>query len=167
MEYLFSCFQSTGFRASNTEIHVRSSWSCDVCYQEVNNDDVTDILPLPICDTLQDSLDKFNLSYSDDNFCYFCGSVQDGETKKSIVTTGPFLVAQLKRFTSVEGIAAKIDKLCLCSSPDLMIPVAIDSEVTLRKAFRIRGMICHSGTVENGHYTARVYERKSGLWLSL
>ena len=165
LEYLISCFQSAGFQPSDhTSTHIRSSWSCDVCYQELSNDESTDILPLPVCGSVQQSFDDFSCSYSEDNFCYFCGSIQDGETKKSIVRSGPFLIAQLKRFTTLDGTTKKVDTISLCPSPDLLVPIATDNEITLRKVFRLRGMICHSGTVENGHYTAYVHVSKLGMW---
>ena len=163
--YLLSCFESAGFNPSeNLSIRVRSSWSCDVCYQELANDESTEILPLSVCASIQESFDKFGWSYRDDSFCYYCGSIQDGETKKSIVDSGSLLIAQLKRFTTIEGITGKIEDLSFCSSPDILVPIATDTEVTLRRAFRLKGMICHSGTVENGHYTAHVYVSKSGKW---
>ncbi|XP_057310249.1 ubiquitin carboxyl-terminal hydrolase 27-like [Hydractinia symbiolongicarpus] len=82
-----------------------------------------------------------------------------------IVNSGSHLIVQLKRFIMSNGHISKQVLPVSCFPDFLSLPLTIGPEVRSRKHFKIRALINHSGSLNNGHYTAIVQDQKTDQWL--
>ena len=58
----------------------------------------------------------------------------------------------------------KNDLAVSCHPDSLLVPMIADAEVVVRTAFQLKAVINHSGTLNNGHYTAIV--QAGSNWLN-
>ena len=142
--------------------------SCDSCYQFHSNEDDSLVLKLPIGKSVQTSLNAIFISESNSGenapFCFFCNSKQDAESQFLIREVGDVLIVQLRRFEISDGVIKKIVDP-VCCSPLLEVPVRVDDEITTKRKFTLESGICHSGTINTGHYTAFVWDNDWKSWL--
>ena len=143
---------------------VRTSISCDECFQESVTGEISTVLAVPLKESVQSSISSFFLPEETNFFCLFCGEMRNGTSVNSLTRCGEYVVVQLKRFAA-EGTRT-LKKMNTVSSGDgkLELSVVEDAEVSGKRFFNLKAVICHHGhALKNGHYTALVRERNTWI----
>lgn len=157
------------FTTTMFQFCTRTTITCDTCFQSHSTDEMSLFLELQPRPTIQESLNLFLqpevLTGNDKWFCPLCNSHQTATRETEIVNSGSHLIVQLKRFIMSNGHISKQVSPVSCFPDFLSLPVTIDPEVRSRKHFKIRALINHSGSLNNGHYTAIVQDQKTDQWL--
>ena len=76
------------------------------------------------------------------------------------------LIIHIERFTHIlpsQFFKNYID--VTCTSP-LSIFEHVDDTTYLKRAYNLRAVVHHSGTMEDGHYTASVFDKKQDKWFN-
>ena len=71
---------------------------------------------------------------------------------------------QLNRYSKVGATYVKDNRLVKIPSDILDVPVSADNDICVKRKFRLKATISHSGTLNAGHYWAYVREGNS-KWL--
>ena len=118
------------------------------------------ILQLSLVSSIQRSLDNFlkteELSKQNSYFCLSCNSEQSATLEREVLSCGQYMIIQLKRFLVDNGKVTKNELVVNCYPNSLFVPVRADVEVVYRRAFRLKSVRNHSGTLDKGHYTSIV-----------
>ena len=142
---------------------VRTSVTCDECYQESIRDEISTILPLPLNNSIQSSVTAYLLPEETNFFCLFCGVMRNGTSVNMLTRCGDYVVIQLKRFAVNSTKTSKLMSIVSTGDGTLEIPVE-DNEVSGKRFFKLKAVICHHGqSLRSGHYTALVRERNTWL----
>ena len=86
-------------------------------------------------------------------------------TDHAIISCSRFVIIELNRFCTKEGLPEKNFDLVNCFPEPLVIPVQVDGEVAIRKRFQLVASINHEGTLISGHYWALIKDPISSSWL--
>lgn len=110
-------------------------------------------LTLEVADSMQESIDSY-INHRDrvsEIKCGRCREISDGCLTKKIVAYPEVLIVQLSRFIDIDH---KNDKYMVINQK-----IRVD-----KRAYHLKGMVCHSGTLRNGHYVA--YAKIDTTWHS-
>ena len=90
-------------------------------------------------------------------FCDLCGKESPCLSSTSFWQAPKILVVQLKRYSNLNGFLS-IDRQIFNVSDTLsiVVPTIIDSVVSFNTTFKLVAQICHSGSLQSGHYFANV-----------
>ena len=150
------------------ENRIKSSVTCNTCFQMKVTEEVMPILQLSPFTSIQESVNQFlepeYLHGQNAYFCNHCNSNQSAVLRKQILRCSTYLIVQLKRFLTVRNSTMKDVSVVNCCPTSLYIPTVIDNEVSYCKPFTIRASINHSGTLQNGHYTTIAKNVSSNTW---
>ena len=152
---------------------VRVSISCDTCLTSTTSEEQWDVLPVPVCDSVSLSLDRFlqpeSLAGVNAWFCPLCKCNRTSTRQVSFNRVGKAIIIHLKRYQAETGVVRKDTRVVSClsaGSPILDLPVVVDEHVSFRRSFRLVGSINHSGSLDKGgHYWAYIFCPKLCKWL--
>jgi len=143
--------------------------TCEQCHSFSQVETKEDIIQLPLTNSMSSSLNSFfapdNLRGSDRWFCTLCDSLQDSVRETRFVNCGNVLILQLLRYANFNGKTFKDNRKFTLFTDTITIPVVVDDIVTMRKTFKLKATINHSGTKDAGHYWSFIKEEKSNAWL--
>ena len=112
------------------------------------------ILPLPICGSVEVSLKKFltdeQLYDSNRRYCAVCGTDRDTLKETHVISFPDVLFISLKRFSCVNGRPSKIEEIVNCNK-ELSLNIQ-EEEVLFSVRYKLVAQICHSGQFTQGHY---------------
>ena len=100
-----------------------------------------------------------------EKMCHFCGKSTSFTENKSFAMCGSHLIIQLMRFRQKPNGTVDKDTDPVAISKSLSIPITSHDGSVSEKEFILKGFINHLGTLNNGHYTATVLDRKGSGWL--
>ena len=153
--------------ADLTKIHVKNTVTCNACLEGNITEDPVMILQLPLSESVQTSVDLFlkpeQLIGQNSYFCNICGSLQPGLLEHEFSRVGEFLIIQLKRFLTLPSSITK-DSRVTRYDPLLKIPVSVDNDIVSYRSFKLIGSVNHSGNLNQGHYTAEIFDPAIRQW---
>jgi ubiquitin carboxyl-terminal hydrolase 2 len=153
-----------------------SRLTCNRCGHVWASFDPYSLVPVEIAAralTLYDCLDQFMaLEHMDDVECERC-SREHGKTKVTkqfrLWTLPKMLVIQLKRF---DPMMRKINQFI--QAPRILnltsyishprVLGQIDANPNALQLYHLKGIVCHSGQLQGGHYTAKCYREDDSCW---
>jgi len=130
------------------------TFSCTVCFESSTTVEKLNILPLPLCSSVLESVNTFlsdeQLSGSNTKFCVVCGRNQETLKEIRVISCSEILFICLKRFSCLNGQPKKIEDLVKCN---IELPVIIQlEEISFSVKYKLVGQVCHSGGFNQGHY---------------
>ncbi len=130
---------------------------------EITNHTLTQI-SLPInADNLNELLNNYCNQGTAEYFCEQCNDYVTGEERRKFFHLPQILSIQLKRFSKSNGTISKITSGV--SIPlDLDVSDYITSDISddVSKIYNLIGVVCHSGSLDGGHYFA--YVKDGDTW---
>ena len=121
-----------------------------------------------IADSINGYIKPETLSGENSWFCPAC-QIQREATKQSVFTEVPdVLIVQLNRWVQHpmrSSFSSKDSSVVRISDDALVVPVHVDNEVVVRQPLRLMSVICHAGTLNNGHYYT--YAKHGSDWFRL
>jgi len=147
--------------ASNLfSLTVKSITSCDTCHCSETEDNNLSILSLPLKVSIPDSITERLKSVQLSKFCPICETRTSFSKESQIISTGSFVIIHIDRFSYIEGKPIRNPKVVKCME-NLVIPISPSSlddsmVVSFNDSYSLVATINHSGSLENGHYTAHV-----------
>ena len=139
-----------------------SSVVCDSCQYDHNQTESFRCLELPVLPSvsaisLTELLSKFEqpevLSVNRERLCPSCNQVGSATRRLTVSHTGDWLVIAIKRFMIVGNQYQKVKRAISYPMSDFCVN---------NNHFDLFGVVCHSGTRNQGHYTASI--RSGLLW---
>ena len=147
---------------------VVSTITCNTCFNSSSKEEKFNIIALPLSRSFSNSLNKFLEPelLKDENkwFCGICNSLQDSIQDCKFVNCGSVLIFQLKCYAMADGTFKKDNCLVKCLSESLKVPILTDNDVIVKRKFKLKATINHSGTLNAGHYWAFV-KASDNSWL--
>ena len=96
--------------------------------------------------------------------CPLCQEKRDAIRLTRFSSLPNVLIIHIKRFTNIlpsQFFKNSID--VSCTSP-LSIFEHVDDSAYVKRTYNLRAIVHHSGTLDNGHYTASVFDKKQNKW---
>ena len=141
--------------------------TCDSCQNSSISEDSQPILRVPIRSTVGASLREiFRTSMLDGEnqlSCSVCHSLEDGTSESKLTRAPEVLIIQLLRFTSIGPQQFIKNTMKVSCDTEVSLSEA-DSDPPISHVYRLVGIIDHSGTFSDGHYTCFVLDRSSNKW---
>ena len=132
--------------------------TCNKSLHIISNKKLMSIFPLQVTSNVQASMNIFlqtqELPESDSFFGNLFESYRPASLDHEISKVGSYLVSQLKKFVSHRGSFTKDIKKIQCTET-LSVPVVVD-DAPFHKKINLLATVNHTGTPDNGHYTAHV-----------
>ena len=157
LSYILEELCSESIHAMNLlSTYTRQHITCTACQQISTSEESTTLFQLPVSDSVQNSFDSFLKPDSVDNFyCNICSKHQPAIIDHEFSRIGNYLILQLKRFTGLPNAVRKNIQKVVCT-PQLVIPVIVDTEIKYNMHFNLVATINHTGNLKQGHYTAYI-----------
>lgn len=155
------------------KVTTQTETCCDNCLCSSSSEEYSNYLSIPIRESLSKSLqDRFKES-SVSKHCPICEDITSHTISPSLFSCGTVLILHLNRFSYNNGRPIRNEAIvdCLLRQDGYVLtvhtsPSANDSvcEVHFNTHYSVTATINHSGTLDNGHYTAHVKDMNSGRW---
>ena len=148
---------------------ILTSTFCNSCLCSSDIYDDIPILTLPLANSISASIGKFlaseTLEGDNSYFCHVCGVKRESIRDTSFVECGEVIIAQIERYSFVNGHTVKDDRFVNLTPPTIRIPHGTDGEISFVKSYDLKAVIHYSGTAASGHYWATIFDKDSGYWL--
>ena len=142
--------------------------SCTQCQSSSVTEDKHSILQVVAASSVQQAITQIQQTtmLEGENMwnCPLCNEKREAIRSTRFASLPTVLVIHIKRFTNIlpsQFFKNSID--VTCTSP-ISIFEHVDDSTYVKRTYNLRGIVHHSGTRENGHYTASVFDRKQNKW---
>ena len=171
LEYLLADLSADSvFISDMFETTLKTYITCDICNQDNVTAEAVPFIHLQVMESIQSAINKFcseeYLSADNARFCHVCNSYNPATLKRQFTKCGSYLIFQLNQFEMTNGITSKNDSFIRIHPQSPFILINVDDEVSLKKSLSLKAVINHSGTLNNGHYTAVTFNSTSQSWIN-
>ena len=142
--------------------------SCTECQSSSIQEDKHSILQVVASCSVQQSIVQLQQTtmLEGENMwdCPLCKEKKEAIRSTRFSSLPTVLIIHIKRFTNIlpsQFFKNSID--VSCTSP-LSIFEHVDDAAYIKRTYNIRAIVHHSGTLDNGHYTASVFDKKQNKW---
>ena len=142
--------------------------SCSQCQSSSVKEDMHSILQVVTASSIQQAIvqvQKTTMLEADNMWdCPLCNEKREAIRSTRFASLPTILIVHIKRFTSFlpsQFFKNSID--VVCSSP-LAIFQQADDSTYVKRTYDLRAIVHHSGTIDNGHYTASVFAQEQNKW---
>ena len=142
--------------------------SCSQCQSSSTKEDMHSILQVVAASTIQQAIvqvQKTSMLEGDNMWdCPLCNEKKEAIRSTRFASLPTILIIHINRFTNIlpsQFFKNTID--VACSSP-LSIFEQVDDAAYVKRTYDLRAIVHHSGTIDNGHYTASVLDQKQNKW---
>ena len=142
--------------------------SCTQCQCSSTKEDKLSILQVVAASSIQQAILQLQQTtmLEGENMwdCPLCKDKREAIRSTRFASLPTVLIVHIKRFTNIlpsQFFKNSID--VSCSSP-LTIFEHVDDDAYVKRTYNLRSIVHHSGTLNNGHYTASVFDLKQNKW---